>query len=484
MELLDTSRSRRAALAAGLGAALGLLAAPHLRGEAPSSGTGAGPPPSPLADPRVRLAHLMRRAGFGVTPEELDRLEAIGYEAAVDRLLEYDREPDPVEERLASLDLDLTKPEDLKRWWIVRMVDTARPLQEKMVLFWHGFLTSALSKVNNPAWMLQQNRLFRSHALGNFRELLLDVSKDPAMLVWLDGRGSRKEHPNENYARELMELFTLGEGHYTEQDVREAARAFTGWMLGREGEVRFNPGAHDGGEKTVLGRTGRFNGDGVVEILVAERATGEYLGRRLFSFFAYPDPATETVSALAGTYFSSGYSIKAMVRQILLSPEFSSPRAYRSLVRTPVDLVVSSHRMLGLATDGRGLPGVLRELGQDLFSPPSPAGWPGGPAWLNSSTWLSRVNFANAVATRRGGGDLPGLDLKAMAERLSIADPRDLVLHLQQHLVDGHLAPEARKVLEEFLFGEDPLTLQTRSLNREGRTLVYALLASPEFQVM
>lgn len=467
-----TILTRRTALTAGLLATLGLGDHPA----APSAETA----PNPLEDPRTRIAHLFRRAGFGATPEELDRYQATGFETAVEELLAFDQVPDPAEERAAALRLDIAKPNEIKRWWIVRMVHTTRPLQEKMVLFWHGHLTSGLSKVGGyPQLMVTQNELFRGHACGNYAQLLKDVSKDGAMLFWLDGRGSRKKHPNENYARELMELFTMGEGHYTEKDVREAARAFTGWQVERlTGNVSFNRGAHDTGVKTVLGQSGRFSGDDVVDILVQQPATAYHLARRLFTYFAYPNPEPEIVESLANTYFESGFNVGAMVRQILLSDAFSSAKAYRAIVRPPVDLVVGALRSLGLETDGTAIPGALQAMGQDIFNPPNPAGWPGGPAWISSATWLARVNFINAVVSRRRSANTSAVDLTGIAR--SVEDPMGLLRLLSRHLLDGGLP----QPVEQYAWAEPALALTSVALNRKGRGVLYLLMASPEYQLM
>ena len=473
---LNAPATRRAALGAGLAAALGLLSEQHAEAGRLSVDL--------LPHPRARLAHLFHRAGFGATRELLDRYEWIGYEGAVDRLLDYNVVPDPIEVRLGKLDLDLTKRGHLRRWWMVRMAHTTRPLQERMVLFWHGLLTSSFSKVRKPSLMLQQNEFFRANALGNFRDILRGISRDSAMLIYLDGRKSRRQHPNENYARELMELFTMGEGHYTEEDVLEASRAFTGWRVTKEGDVFFKPGAHDYGRKTFLGHSGRFDGDDIVDILVRQRATGEYIGRRLFSFIAYPHPEPDIVSSLADTFFSSGYSIRAVVRQILLSEAFSSPRAYRSLVRSPVDLVVGAHRALGIETDGKMPVWMARQMGQDIFSPPSVAGWPGGESWLNSSTWIYRVNFANAITSRRRAPGVLSLDLPKVVWDNRFKEPREVVQYFLDALLDGELDPAARRLLDSYLFTGVPLTLGRRSLNRKGRALVYLIMASPEYQLM
>ncbi|MSQ28596.1 MAG: DUF1800 domain-containing protein [Dehalococcoidia bacterium] len=454
-----------------------------LKQAAPKDGP-SDPPPNPLADPSVRVAHLLRRAGFSGSKSELDGYTALGFEATVDYLLNYDAVADPIQERLDAFDFDSDDREALRRWWMIRMVHSTRPLQEKMTLFWHGLLTSGFSKVNSAGLLRRQNEFFRANALSNFRDIMRGISKDAAMLIWLDGRGSRKQHPNENYARELMELFTMGEGNYTEQDVLQAARAFTGWRVSQEGEVTLSRTAFDGGSKTFLGRTGRFSAGDIVDIILEQPATAAYLSRRLFSFFAYRNPPPPFVEMLSGVYFNSGYDIKAMVRAILLSEEFSSATAYRSQVRSPVDLAVGVHRAWGLETDGQYPANGARNMGQDVFDPPNVAGWPGGPAWLNSASWMSRANFVNGLVIRRKGPPATVIDLSSVVAANGISGPKQFKAFVTRLLLDGNLSPEVDALLSEYLFGSQPLTLEPRSLDRKGRTLVYLLMASPEYQLL
>lgn len=434
--------------------------------------------PNPLDDPRTRLAHLLRRAGLGASPAEFDQFYAMGYHATIDWLLNYEGRNDVAEDRLAAATFDFTKREDLKRWWVVRMLTTNRPLQEKMVLFWHGLLTSGLGKVNDPLLMLRQNEFLRRNALGNFQTILAGITKDAAMLLWLDGHNSRKRAPNENYARELMELFTMGRGHYTEDDVKEAARAFTGWSVNRETrEVSFNPKQFDDGQKTFLGRTGRWDANDIVDILVHQRATAEYISRRLFQFFAYREPSEQLVGRLGDVFEVSGFNIKQVVRAILLSNEFTAAPAYRALVKSPVELVVGTYRTLGLESTGDGLAGLMRAMGQDLFDPPNVAGWPGGAAWLNSNSWLQRVNFVNGIATRRKG------DAGSFFTLADNLPPRQQGDQLMLQLVDGNLEPAQRSAVESYVYGGPAATLNRTFANRQGRDLAYLLMASPEYQL-
>jgi len=364
-----------------------------------------------LSNPRIRAAHLLRRAGFGATAAELDRYAAMTSTAATQSLLDYQQTSN------AKLDAALPVVDPgagrgaatvaaMQGWWLQRMAETARPLEEKMTLFWHGLLTSGLDKAG-PAQMFIQNQLFRKMALGNFDDLLKAVSKDPAMMVYLDTETNRVGKPNENYARELMELFTTGIGHYTEDDVRESARAFTGWTLRGAGQIRlatqstFVARLHDETPKTFMGKTGNFTGDDIVEMLVPLRATAERLCTRLFSFFAYPNPEREIVAHLADTFQSNHYNVAAVVKEIFGLDAFYSEKAYRALVKSPAELVAQMLKATG--TDGRAYAAAaaaMPSMGQLLYYPPNVAGWPGGSSWINSSTLLGRINFANAVANR------------------------------------------------------------------------------------
>ncbi len=478
MPVTTNSRPNGAATRRGFltGGLLSLLA-----GAAPGLPTVAAAEDAPnlLTQPRVRMAHLLRRAGFGATPAQLDQFVAMGYEATVDWLLNFQDRPDAADARLEGMQFDFAKREELKRWWVVRMLATDRPLQEKMTLFWHGLLTSGFSKVNKPELMQQQNELLRAHALGNVRTLLKAVSKDPAMLVWLDGNNSRKKAANENYARELMELFTMGIGNYTEADVKESARAFTGWTVNRDTfQAEFRWAQHDGGVKTFLGQTGRWGGDDIVDIILRQRVTAEYLSRRLFSFFGYRNPSRDTVGLLADVFTGSNWDIKAVMGALLLSDEFSSAPAYRALVKSPAEYLVGLLRTLNVETDGAGMPFQLREMGQDLLDPPNVAGWPGGGAWINSATWLQRVNFANGLITRRKGAPSASLTVAQPGD-----DPRALSQRLIDLLLDGNFDPARRANIEAWIYQNAPATLTTAFLNRQGRHLAYLLLASPDYQL-
>jgi uncharacterized protein (DUF1800 family) len=299
----------------------------------------------------------------------------------------------------------------LRRWWVDTLFAAQTPaeqLRERMTLFWHNHFVSSVQKVKSPKLMLDQNRLLRRHALGRFDELLHAIGKDPAMVVYLDSATSRRGSPNENFAREVMELFTLGEGNYGEQDVKEAARAFTGWSIEpASGEFRWRPFIHDDGEKTVLGVRGRLDGDAVLDILLAQPQTAEHLTRKLWREFVSPTPDEREVRRIAARLRASGYDLRLALGELLRSPAFWAAENRQALVKSPVDYVVGSFNTLGMEPpDTAALAGLLRQLGQDLFAPPNVRGWPGGEAWINSSTLLARKQMAERLLRREGREDL------------------------------------------------------------------------------
>src|SRR5215468_1816651 len=296
-------------------------------------------------DARTRMAHLLRRAGFGPAPGEVEQRLNIGFEATVAQLVESGNVADDLAEVDAQIGgiLDFSNIDDVRTWWTYRMIHSKRPLVEKMTFFWHGHFATAVAKVGNPYLMYQQNQLFREHGLGDFGNLLARVSRDPAMLVYLDGASNRKAHPNENYAREIMELFTTGLGAYTERDVAEGARAFTGWNL-KDDAFTFNPAEHDGGDKQFLGHQGKLDGNDVVQILAEHPATAERLTRRLFSFFVYDDPEPATLAPFVARWKESKGNVREVLRAMFLSAVFSSDRAYRARIKSPAEYVIGAIR--------------------------------------------------------------------------------------------------------------------------------------------
>jgi uncharacterized protein (DUF1800 family) len=365
---------------------------------------------APLGSDEAR--HLLSRTGFSAAPDEVAAFAALTRSQAVERLLAEARtEPStapapeldrwtprsqiralPEQERRAWLRASIQQGQELRGWWLQEMLVTPSSFTERMTLFWHNHFVSSLRKVRPTRLMYRQNLLLRRHALGNFRDMLHAVARDPAMIVYLDNASNRKGQPNENFAREVMELFTLGEGHYSEQDIKEAARAFTGWGLdGETGAYLFRPALHDEGVKTVLGRTGTFDGADVLEILLAQPQTAELVVGKLWREFISPQPDAQEVRRIADAFRRSDYDIRAAVRALLTSEAFFAEANRAVLVKSPLDLLVGTLRQFRFEIDDP-YPFVVmsRQLGQDLMAPPNVKGWPGGEAWINAGTLLAR----------------------------------------------------------------------------------------------
>jgi|TARA_B100002003_G_scaffold143776_1_gene133062 uncharacterized protein (DUF1800 family) len=415
-----------------------------------------------------KAAHLIERAGFGATPEEIERLAAMTPEAAVNELVDFTAidnaatrafDPSPIWDpgmdpfpksradavRIAretgssmgvamlpegesrrlqpvvnkffyGLRSNAIETQRLATWFGERMLTTRRPLEEKLTLFWHGHFATGNGKVRDTRMMFRQNEMLRANAAGSFRDLLVGILTDPAMLVYLDNGENRKGHPNENFGRELLELFTIGVGNYSEQDIREASRAFTGWTNDVL-EFRFDAETHDDGEKTFLARTGAFNGEDIIDIILDTPVTAEYIGAKLYRFFVREEIDDVTRTALGATFRDGGYELRPLLRRIFLSRDFYSQASYASQIKSPVQLVVSTYRKLGLTT----LPTIpdfnrlTAGLGQTLFNPPNVAGWAGGRTWITPALLLERGNLFRGVLLPDTDGfwapdrSLPGL---------------------------------------------------------------------------
>ena len=374
----------------------------------------------------AHAAHLLRRAGFGGPQAEIEKLAAMGLDAAVAHLVDYqqhkyDPAPPPVpeelferpdrrersrmteEERRAEEErrrrLERQALEETRLWWLERMLESPRPLEEKLVLFWHGHFTSGAREVRSAVFMKEQNDLFRRLAAGSFRELLLAVSKDRAMLTYLDGNRNNKKQPNENYARELLELFTLGEGNYSESDIKAAARAFTGWGYDEDGFV-IRKAQHDDGRKTFLRRTGDFGGEEIVSIVLEQPECARFLAAKLLRYFVRPDPSRALQEALAREIRRHDYQLRPVLRTLFSSEAFYHPEARGSLVKSPVELVVGASRALEAPVGNLELAErAVASMGQELFQPPNVKGWPGGPHWITTATVYQRYNTVNAMIT-------------------------------------------------------------------------------------
>lgn len=301
------------------------------------------------------------------------------------------------------------------------------------------------------------------------------------MLRWLDSNANRKAKPNENYARELMELFTMGVGNYTETDVREAARAFTGWFLDRTFRFAFNPRQHDTGLKTFLGQQGRWDGDDIIDVIVQQPVTAEYMARKLFAFFVHDHPPQPVIEQLAGV-FRDGYRVRDLVRAILLHPEFTSPDAYHAVVKSPAEFLVGTMKLLGIQEFLPGAPGALNRMGMALFNPPSVAGWDWGTSWIGTNTLLERWNVANALTTQRGQNAHRGMNLAALAENLPVRAPQELVDGLLDLLVDGDVEPAVRQGLLDYArHGYGPADRQW--VDRTLRGVAHLIASTPVYQM-
>ena len=382
---------------------------------------------APLASDEWSLdhaAHLLGRAGFGGTPEQIRAFHALGLDAAVNQLLaardnrppapDWTKEPgalkrqtmmemrpaaDPDAKKAAIRDAmreERQRLVELRTWWLQRMRVSGQPLREKMTLLWHGHFATSVTKVKSAWAMWRQNETLRENALGNFGAMVRAMARDPAKIRWLDLQQSKVGAPNENFAREVMELFTLGVGHYTEADVKAGARAFTGHRVTPLGqEFVFARRAHDYGPKTFLGKTGNFDGDAVIDIILEQPQCARFIAGRLWEFFAYENPEPGQLDAAAYSLFRGGYELAPFLGELFRSRAFYSPRAMGTHIKSPVEWLVGM--CIDLETDLPGQPlldGVLGQLGQSLFQPPNVRGWEGGRAWISSSTLILRYNFA------------------------------------------------------------------------------------------
>ena len=381
------------------------------------------------------MAHLMRRAGFGATRDELEKRVAKGYEATVEELVDPERfgvppvDTDILFRYYPSLEIPGAPPNGRSRV-VYHMIQTQRPLEEKMALFWHHLFATGNSKVDNPTELERQFRMFRSHGLGSYRTLLVELAKDPAMIYWLDNNENHKDQPNENWGRELLELFSMGQGNYTEKDVFECSRAFTGWTIAAKlprfpygrfpWAFEYREDDHDEGEKEFLGQRGNFDGEDIIDIVVRQPATARFIARHLYNFFVADDvqvPAwldvppkdPVAINIIGDAFITSGYDMKETMRA-LLNSDFFKESLYKK-VKSPTEVVAGTLNLVG-DFKGRPRPGLTamgvepRNMGQALLDPPSVEGWHTGPEWIDSGSLVRRINF---VADRVSDISKPGV---------------------------------------------------------------------------
>lgn len=477
-------------------------------------------------------AHLLCRAGFGGTPDQVKAAYAKGLDRAVRELVEPDAaafdlkapawaQPRDLrsvrmEARAARQAGDKAKIRaerkmegeellDLRRWWMGWMEVTPTPLVEKMTLFWHGHFATSAAKVKNGYWMWRQNDTLRRNALGNFSALTKEMSRDPAMMIYLDLPQSRREHPNENWARELMELFTVGIGNYSEQDVRESARAFTGYRLDlATQEFRFVRKQHDDGPKRFLGRRGNFNGDDIIDILAKQPACSQFIGKKLCRYFINDDPAPALIEMVAASLRAHNFQMKPVLREVLSSAEFYASANRRSQIKSPTQFIVQTCRVLGCELPASPITqGALRQMGQLLFAPANVKGWDGGKSWISTSTLLFRNNFANylingdAVLPETGSGKGGDRGVKAGA-RAAVArrfhrEPIDvaaIVPAAMRESPDKLLKELSERVFQADSPAQDRETFSKFLASRGGNTsdatvrgLLHLMMSTPDYQL-
>ena len=504
------SVSRRSVLiGAGAGAlglgALGVGAGALLSRINTSSGI-----PDIFAAQAGQVAHLLRRAGFGPTPADFGDYLNVGVQGSIDRLLNYSSIADDLDSRLNALNLDFSKATDLVRWWLLRMIYSKHPLEEKMTLFWHGVLTSALSKVGGKKgypYLIQQNKTIRKLAFGRFDDLIHAVSIDPAMLIWLDGRTSTGHSPNENYARELMELFTMGIGNYTQNDVHQGALALTGWTI-HNGHSVFVPARHYNGSVTYLGQTGNLGLADVVRLVCSHPSTPKYIAWRMWSFFVYENPSYGDLQPLVDAYNHNDHNIGAMVKAMLTSPQFLDSKAYRARVKSPTEFVIGAIRALGIETDAASLPGVLNNMGQLPFDPPNVSGWDGDKvsgAWVSTQAWMARVNFINSLVAAASGMPVNGgkhtsggqsgasytasSPIQQVISQRKIQAPHDIADYFIASLLDNNVSADRKSVVYDAL-ASGPTTGASFTLANGTnvpaaavRNAAYLVMSMPEFHM-
>lgn len=491
-------------------------------------------------------AHLLNRAGFGGNPSEINEFHQLGREKAVESLLSptepLDAFPLPawssdeqiladyqkvVEERknlrqqarsLSPEKGDMARREaqrairkiyreremEAQNWWFRRMLETEAPLREKMTLFWHDHFATSIQKVKQTSLMVRQNDLFRRHAFGSFRDLTQAILMDPAMTLYLDTQSSKKGKPNENFAREVMELFTLGEGNYSEQDIREAAKAFTGYQLNRStATVSHNRKQWDDSEKTIFGKTARYDGKGVIDLIFTKKETARFMAGKLWEFFVYEKPNAAALDELADVFQKADFQTGPLLREIFLSREFYASGSIRSQIKSPVQYSVELLKQLEIKTPPAGFAiSSGQQLGQTLFMPPNVAGWDWGQAWINTNTLLTRYNIAGqltkgsedadkAMASEKvkmpGMKDVPkrmnrvwdGPDYEKIAPRPLRENPENLVDSLIFRFFQGPLPDKARGPIVEYAIAKKGAIFT----NKETAELCHLMLSTPYYQL-
>lgn len=433
--------------------------------------------PSQGAWSRRDAAHLLLRSQHGASAAEIDRAQGDGLAGTLDRLLT----PQPESTEFQSSDALLRSAaqrsgniDDLKAWWAHRLLKSGNPLVEKMTLLWHNHFATSNAKVRSSEHMSAQNELFRQHAIGSFRALVHAIASDVAMLVWLDSNANRNRQPNENFAREVLELFTLGVGNYTEKDIQEAARAFTGWHV-RGGKFWSNRLQHDTREKTVLGKTGNLDGGDVIEICLQQPAAARFIAVKLLRNFVMPEPSHEAVEAVAQSIRRHDFAMRPVLRELLGSSLFFSPEARSCIIKSPADLVLGSLRTLEAKANLQTAVQLMAQLGQNLFEPPTVKGWEGNRLWIHSAAMLLRANFAAELTTGSKLGAIA--DPEEEAARRGWPSATDGIPHYAELLLNRDAGEASTEIAQRLPETSGPTGLKLRSA-------IYVLLTLPEYQLM
>ena len=462
------------------------------------------------------MAHLMRRAGFSATRDELEEYVAKGYDAVVEELL-YPQDPqnlpDDLIRRYHTDQHEMRQLGGAGAYWMYRMITTRCPLEEKVALFFHSLFATGYSKLNQARVLSNQIDMFRRFGLGSFRDLLFELSKDPAMIIWLDNNDNHKGAVNENYGRELLELFSMGIGNYTEDDVKECARAFTGWTLGNAEYMAVRAGKdsiwpysriawhfdyrdydHDDSEKTFLGEVGRFNGQDIIDIIVKQEATARFICTRLFQFFAadeVDEDGEEVIQQMMGSYYDSDYELRSVLRTLFHSDYFKSDKARFARMKAPVEVVVGAVRQAGgydTPTIGvEDLPSQAGFMGQGLLQPPSVEGWHEGTEWIESGSLVERVNFASKQVGEIGRPGVQAIIDRIATDNGGVLSPEELVDKCLDLLGPIPATEETRSSLIEYASVGGDLDLRGHQSGDEAEQRVGDVLrlvaSSREFQL-
>jgi hypothetical protein len=438
-------------------------------------------------DPQV--AHLLRRATLGPTIDEIATASERGLAPTLDEMVrQLDRPLSEKEAGAAAIGDIFLKNEGrgLRAGWMLRMLNAPNLFREKLTLFWHDHFATAISKVKDARMMANQIETLRGLALGKFRDIVLAMARDPAMLIWLDNNVSVKGAPNENWARELMELFTLGFGNYTEKDVQEVARAFTGWNLDRK-QFRFVADQHDDGDKALLGIKGNLNGEDVINRLVSMKQTPTFVSRKLWKFFVNQDPTDADIEPLVAAYLASDGEIRAVIKAMFLSPAFFAPGNVGNQVKNPIEFVVGTVRSLHAPLDDvQSYADAAAAMGMDIYNPPDVSGWTGGEAWISSFTLLERIRLVRGLVNQGKAGTVCGLNTGKLIADNFMSDNNELVDHFSVRFLHRKPSEQLKKTLSDFLAsGVRGPVLKLPAAERESkiRGLISLIMISPAYQL-